>query len=192
MTERKKRGKPSKIDLLPAVLKAELDALLRDGKNNQKDIVAAINQRIEAQGLDDELKLSASGVNRYSTKMETIGNDIRQAREITEMWVAKLGTKPTGEVSQLLMEMLRTQLFKLLVKANDNPDDVLDPKTINDLALGIQRLEQASMINMKREKEIRKAFAEEAAAQVEGIAAQVGLTSEGADLIKQQILGIAS
>ena len=192
MTERKKRGKSSKIDLLPPQLKAELDALLRDGKNNQKDIVAAINQRIEAQGLGDELKLSASGVNRYSTKMETIGNDIRQAREITEMWVAKLGTKPTGEVSQLLMEMLRTQLFKLLVKANDNPDDVLDPKTINDLALGIQRLEQASMINMKREKEIRKAFAEEAAAQVEDIAAQVGLTSEGADLIKQQILGIAS
>lgn len=190
MTERKKRGKPSKIDLLPEGIKTVLNELLRDGKMNQKDILNAVNQQIEAAGLSNDLKLSASGVNRYSTKMETIGNDLRQAREITEMWVAKLGTKPTGEVSQLLMEMLRTQLFKLLVKANDNPDDVLDPKTINDLALGIQRLEQASMVNMKREKEIKKAFAEEAAEVAETAAVQAGLSIEGAKDIRNMILGI--
>jgi len=191
MSEAKKRGKVSKIDLLPDAIKNKLNELLRDGRMTQRDIVNEINILIEDAGLSEDDKLSTSGVNRYSTQMETIGNDLRQAREITEMWVAKLGNKPTGEVSQLLMEMLRTQLFKLLVKANDNPDDVLDPETINKLALGINRLEQASMVNMKREKEIKKAFAEEAVGTIDKAAKQAGLTTDGATLIKKQILGLA-
>jgi Bacteriophage Mu, Gp27 len=191
MKERKKRGKPSKIDLLPSAIKSKLDELLRNNKMQQKDILQAVNALIEDAGLDKELKLSASGVNRYSTQMETIGHDIRQAREMAEIWVAKLGTEPTGDVSKLLMEMLRTQSFRLLVKANDNPDDVLDPKTIGELALGIQRIEKASILNMEREKEIKKAFADAAAETIDKTAKQAGLTSEGATLIKQQILGLA-
>jgi hypothetical protein len=191
MSDRKKRGKPSKIDLLPSAIKSKLDELLRNNKMQQKDILQAVNALIDEAGLGEELKLSASGVNRYSTQMETIGHDIRQAREMAEIWVAKLGTEPTGDVSKLLMEMLRTQSFRLLVKANENPDDVLDPKTIGELALGIQRIEKASILNMEREKEIKKAFADAAADQIDKTAKQAGLTSEGATLIKQQILGLA-
>jgi hypothetical protein len=190
MAERKKRGKVSKIDLLPGDIKGKLDELLRNGKMKQKDILREVNLLIEAAGLSENVKLSQSGVNRYSTQMETIGADIRQAREMSEIWVAKLGSKPTGEVSQLLMEMLRSQFFKLMIKANDNPDDVLDPKTIGNLALSIQRLEKAAMINLEKEKQIRKNYAEELAEQLDENAAQIGLTSEGAAKIKAQILGI--
>jgi uncharacterized protein DUF3486 len=191
MATRKKRGKPSKIDLLPDTIKTELNTLLRDGKLTQKAIVAKVNQLIEESGLDDTVKVSPSGVNRYSTQMETIGHDIRQAREMAELWVAKLGNKPTGEVSQLLMEMLRTQSFKLLVKANDDPNEVLDPKTIGELALSIQRLERAALLSIEKEKQIKKAFAEQAAEQIDQAATQIGLTVEGAELIKQTILGLA-
>lgn len=192
MTERKKRGKVSKVDLLPDAIKAKLNELLRDGRMKQVDILAEVNLLINDAGLSEKNKLSASGINRYSTQMETIGADLREAREVTEMWVAKLGTKPTGEVSQLLMEMLRTQLFKLLVKANDNPDDVLDPETINKLALGISRLEQASTINMKREKEIRKAFAEEAAEAISSKAKSMGTSAEGAQMFKNVLLDMVT
>lgn len=191
MKDRKKRGKPSKIDLLPSAIKSKLDELLRNNKLQQKDILHVVNTLIDEAGLSEELKLSASGVNRYSTQMETIGHDIRQARQMAEIWVAKLGTEPTGDVSKLLMEMLRTQSFRLLVKANENPDDVLDPKTIGELALGIQRIEKAAMLNMQKEKEIKKAFADEAAEAIDNAAAQAGLTTEGANLIKQEILGLA-
>ncbi|MDO6488243.1 DUF3486 family protein [Colwellia sp. 6_MG-2023] len=190
MKDRKKRGKPSKIDLLPSAIKSKLDELLRNNKLQQKDILHAVNTLIDEAGLSEELKLSASGVNRYSTQMETIGHDIRQARQMAEIWVAKLGTEPTGDVSKLLMEMLRTQSFRLLVKANENPDDVLDPKTIGELALGIQRIEKASILNLEREKEIKKAFADAAADQIDEAAIQLGLTTDGAELIKQKILGI--
>ena len=190
MSDRKKRGKRSKIDLLPSSIKSKLDELLRDNKHSQKDILEVVNLLIDEAGLSDEQKLSPAGVNRYATQMETIGHDIRQAREMAEIWVAKLGTKPTGDVSQLLMEMLRTQSFRLLVKANESPDEVLDPKTIGELALGIQRIEKAAMLNMQKEKEIKKAFAEAAADQIDEAAIQVGLTDEGAELIKNKILGI--
>lgn len=191
MVERKKRGKPSKIDLLPEAIKSELNALLRDGKMTQKLIVEKVNALILDAGLGEEIKVSASGVNRYSTQMESIGADIRQAREMSEIWVAKLGNKPTGEVSQLLMEMLRSQFFKLMMKANDDPDEVLDPKTIGELSLSLQRLERAALLNIEKEKQIKKAFAEQVAEQIDSSAKQVGLTTEGAKLIKQQILGLA-
>lgn len=190
MVERKKRGKVSKIDLLPSNIKAKLDQLLRDGKMQQVEILREVNILIDAAGLSNEQKISQSGVNRYATQMETIGADIRQAREMSEMWVSKLGSKPTGEVSQLLMEMLRSQFFKLMIKANDNPDDVLDPATIGKLSLSIQRLEQAAMINLEKEKQIKKNYAEELAEQLDEKALQIGLTSEGAAKIKAQILGI--
>jgi hypothetical protein len=190
MTDRKKRGKPSKVDLLPGAIKNKLDALLRENKLQQTEILQAVNLLIADAGLGDEHKLSASGVNRYSTQMETIGHDIRQAREIAEMWVAKIGTKPTGDVSQLLMEMLRTQSFRLLVKANENPDDVLDPKTIGELALGIQRIEKAAMLNMERETEIRKAFAEEAALAVtEELRGQDGMSQALESRITEILMG---
>ena len=79
----------------------------------------------------------------------------------------------------------------MLVKANDDPDSVLDPKTIGELALSIQRLERAALLSIEKEKQIRKAYAEEAAEQVDQAATQIGLTVEGAELIKQKILGIA-
>jgi hypothetical protein len=44
---------------------------------------------------------------------------------------------------------------------------------------------------MEKAKEIKKAFAEEAAGAIDKTAKQAGLTREGATLIKQQILGLA-
>lgn len=190
MAERKKRGKPSKIDLLPEEIKQQLDTLLRDGKMTQIAILAVVNDLIESSGLSDEQKLSAPGLNRYTTQMDAIGHDIKQAREMAEIWVAKLGGKPTGEVSQLLMEMLRTQSFKLLVKANDDPDEVLDPKTIGNLALSIQRLERAALLSMEKEKQIKAAYAEEIGKNIDKTAQARGLTKEEAQFWREQVLGV--
>jgi hypothetical protein len=98
--------------------------------------------------------------------METVGQEIRAMRESTEMWIAQFGDMPTGETTQLLLEMLKTQHFRLLMEANSDPEKLLDAKTINSLALALNRLENAAMLNMKKEKQIRQAYAEEAAAAV--------------------------
>jgi hypothetical protein len=161
--------------------------MLREG-HTQKAILEHINMKLEAEG---EESISSSSLNRYSTRMESIGREIREVREIADVWVAKLGNKPSGDVSKILIEMMRTNLFRFMTDQSQDPDAVFDPDMFKDLALGIQRLESAAMQTHKREKDIRHAFAEEAAKEIEEAAASQGLTQEGVKAIKEQILGIA-
>jgi len=189
-THRKTRGKPSKVHQLPETIKAKLDELLRDGKLTQSAILEKVNALIEDAGLNNSDKLSKSGINRYSTTMQTVGQRIAEARAVSEQWVAKLGDKPSGDVSKILIEMVRTLAFDSVLDASNSAEPV-HPKFIKDLAIGIEKLEKAATESTKREQEIRKAFAQEAAELVDNAAVQAGLTTDGANAIKREILGIA-
>ncbi|MDO6497340.1 DUF3486 family protein [Photobacterium sanguinicancri] len=190
MTDKPTRGRRSKIDLLPNEVKRLLDEMLRDSRNSQQDVLDAVNEYIDQLGLPDEIKPSRSGLNRYSSRMEAIGKDLRDVREVSQALVGQLGDKPTGEVSRLILEIGRTQLFKAMMTANEKEGDV-DIGMIKDAMLAAQRLESAAMQSHKREKEIRKAFADEAAAVAETVAKKAGMTAETVSSIKKEILGIA-
>lgn len=185
-----KRGRRSKVQLLPEQIKTQLDEMLRDGRLEQQEILAVINTAIESKGLPDEVKLSKSGLNRYATRMEGVGSRIRQAREVAETWTAKLGNAPTSEVGKLLQEVVRTMAFDTGMSMSESGEPV-EPKALSQLALAIQRIEQAAMASHKREKEIRQVFAEEAAEAAETVAKQQGLTADGVRALKAEILGIA-
>ena len=182
------RGRRSKVDLLPETIRKHLDKGLRDGSITQLELLDEINQLINATGLPDELQLSRTGLNRYATKMEAVGKSLREMREITQVWTAELGDKPTGEVTKLILEMARSQLFKALLNEDDEAADV---GMIKDAMLAVQRLESAAMASHKREKEIRTAFANEAANAAEKVAKSAGLTKDAVSLLKREILGIA-
>lgn len=185
MTDKKTRGRRSKVDLLPAEIKSQLDMMLRDGRLQQQEILDVINQEIT----EETKKLSSSGLNRYATRMESIGAKIRQSREVAEMWTAKLGDAPTSEVGKLLQEVIRTMAFETGMAMTEG-DEPVPPKAISQLALAIQRIEQAASASHKREAEIRKAFAEEAAQHVHDVAVQKGLSSEDAAFWRGEVLGV--
>lgn len=191
MSDKPTRGKRSKIDLLPDDVKRKLDTMLRDGANTQLEILDAIHDYIEQQGYDETLKPSKSGLNRYASKMEAVGKDLREMREVSEVWVAQLGEKPTGDVTKLILEIGRTQLFKAMMNQADSADEAVDIGMIKDAMLAAQRLEQTASLSHKREKDIRKAFAEEAANAAEVVAKSQGLTKDAVQLLKNEILGIA-
>lgn len=182
---KKTRGKPSKVDQLPGQIKERLDKLLRDGRLTQADILEQVNQAIDASGLPDELKLSRSGLNRYATSMETVGQRIREARAVSDQWIAKLGTEPSGEVSQLLIEMVRTLAFDQVLKMSDSGEAV-EPKMLKDLSHAIERLEKAAVESTKREIELRKRIAEEVETDLRG---QDGMSEELEDRIRGILLG---
>jgi len=182
------RGRRSKVDLLPESIRKHLDKGLRDGSITQLELLDEINQLINATGLPDDLQLSRTGLNRYATKMEAVGKSLREMREITQVWTAELGDKPTGEVTKLILEMARSQLFKALLNEDDEAADV---GMIKDAMLAVQRLESAAMASHKREKEIRTAFANEAANAAEKVAKSAGLTKDAVSLLKREILGVA-
>lgn len=188
MVERRTRGRASTIQTLPDDIKSRLDDMLRDSGTTQQDIVDEVNAMLDEAGV--EKQVSKSALNRYSTRMETMGAKIRESREVAEMWVAKLGSKPTGEVGQVLIEMLRSMAFDATLHAGQDEDPV-SPQFIKELALGIMRLEKAAETSSKRESEIRKAFAKEAADKTAETLASSGMSANTIIEIKRQILGVA-
>ena len=193
--ERQTRGRPSKVDLLPENIRTQLHEMLRQKSITQQEILDSINDLIGEEGLPDALKLSRSGLNRYATQVEQVGASLRQMREATAALTAQLGDKPTGEVTKLILEMGRGQLFKLFMAQTKaqaaDPDAQVDVGMLKEAMLAAQRLESTAMQSHKREKEIRQAFAEEVAAKTEQIVTQAGLTQDTAAQIRREILGIA-
>ncbi|MDB6374425.1 DUF3486 family protein [Photorhabdus bodei] len=190
MSNKQTRGRPSKIDLLPQAIRDQLHSLLRDKRHTQEDIRAAVNELIDEEGLPDTLKISRTGLNRYASRMETLGARIREGREIADVWVSRLGSAPSSDVGKLLQEFVKSLAFETSMKLAEGGEPV-EPKALSQLALVAARIEQAAMTSTRREKEIRAVFAAEAAEQTETLVKQAGLTAEAAADIKRQILGIA-
>ncbi|MFQ1022777.1 DUF3486 family protein [Avibacterium paragallinarum] len=186
MSEKLKRGRASKVDLLPPNIKTQLTMMLRDKQFSQQEILAEINDLIANCGLPDEMQLSKTGLNRYASRMEQMGAKIRQAREMAEVWTKQLGEAPQSDVGKLLMEAVKTMAFDLTINA-----EKVDPKFLNQLALIANRIEQAQRIAEERERKIRKEMAQLAAETAEKVVVQAGLSADTVRTIKEQILGIA-
>lgn len=169
MTEPVRRGKPSKVDLLPEDIKKRLDEMLRDKRFSQGEILESVNQLIIESGLDDGATISRSGLSRHAQKTEAIGQKLRELRESTKALTAELGEKPTGDTTKLILEMGRSQLFKAMQKQLMNPDDDedVDIGMIKDAMLAAQRLEATAMAAHKRQAEIEKAYAEKLAQELD-------------------------
>lgn len=187
-------NRKSKIELLPEEIRSTLNAFIRSGNMTQKDIREAVNRMIDEAGLPDDAKLSRTGFNRYAKRMEDMGQRLRQSREVAEVWITKLGEAPTSDVGRLLQEFVRTMAFETsmrMMEEADEAQEVIPPKALNQLALVVQRIEQASMTSHKVEKEIRTAFAQEAADKAESVAKKAGLTADTVKMLKAELLGIA-
>lgn len=184
------RGRQSRIQQLPAALKERLDAMLRAGVS-QKEILARLEPLFRER---DTPPLSRSGLNRYATRMEAVGRRIREAREMAAVWTAKLGETPTSNVGAYTLEMLRTLVYDLTLRAHD--DERIDVEQLQGIALALQRIERASKLNTERERTLRRELAEAAAAEAERAAAAEAeraghvLPPDALRAIREQVYGI--
>lgn len=189
-SEKHTRGRGSKIEQLPEEVKGFLNAMLRDKQYSQQEILAEVNTQLDELGLPEDEQISKSGLNRYASKMAKIGKRMQETHATAEAWVAKLGEKPTGDIGKLLINMTQTMAFELAESAMGE-EEPASLGMIKELALTVQRLEKTRTDSIKNEKEIRKAFAEEAADKAGSIAKAAGLTKQAVQTIKNEILGIA-
>ncbi|ECB4486332.1 DUF3486 family protein [Salmonella enterica subsp. enterica serovar Carrau] len=168
MDKQPTRGRVKKADLLPDSIRKPLLEMLREKRFTQVQVREEINRLIEEAGLPDEMKLSRGAVWRLASENEEVARDLRDLREQTKAMVAELGDKPTGDTTTLILEMTRSLLFrKLRAARRDLEDDgEIDIGLLKNIMLAVQRLESAAERSMKREKEIRAAFAEEMASAV--------------------------
>ncbi|EFR2140060.1 DUF3486 family protein [Salmonella enterica] len=188
------RGRVKKADLLPDSLRKPLLEMLREKRFTQVQVREEINRLIEEAGLPDEMKLSRGAVWRLASENEEVARDLRDLREQTKAMVAELGDKPTGDTTTLILEMTRSLLFrKLRAARRDLEDDgEIDIGLLKNIMLAVQRLESAAERSMKREKEIRAAYAEEAAnAVTEELRGTDGMSEELEASIRRILLGKA-
>jgi hypothetical protein len=185
----------SSIDRLPEEIKFRLQELLQDPRVTQLEVTAKINAILADEGHDE--RVSKSAVNRYAVKMAEVGEKVRQGRDVAQMFIAKVGAAPQGQMGLLINEILRTLAFDLSLKVQDA--DISDPEVLSAtidqvkaLALAVQRLEQSATINVKRDAEIRKQALQDAAENVEKAADAMQLKPETLTYIKQVIYGLAS
>ncbi|MCE8027530.1 DUF3486 family protein [Halomonas daqingensis] len=184
----------SSVARLPDDIRNQLQELLRDPRVTQLDATDKINAILEAEGHEE--RLSKSAVNRYAVRMNEVGEKLRQSREVAEMWIAKLGAQPQGQLGHLVNEMLRSMAFDLALKLQEGEltEESMPAviEMVKELSLSVTRLERASSENVKREELIRKQererAAEEAAASAETAARAQGLSSDGVAALRAAIL----
>ncbi|EAA5644786.1 DUF3486 family protein [Salmonella enterica] len=188
------RGRVKKADLLPDSIRKPLLEMLREKRFTQVQVREEINRLIEEAGLPDEMKLSRGAVWRLASENEEVARDLRDLREQTKAMVAELGDKPTGDTTTLILEMTRSLLFrKLRAARRDLEDDgEIDIGLLKNIMLAVQRLESAAERSMKREKEIRAAFAEEMASAItDELRGTDGMSEELEARIRDVLLGKA-
>ncbi len=174
------RGRKGRIEQLPEPIVKQVHSLLR-ANVPQTEIIRILKQPLEDIG---EAPLAPATLNRYATKVERYGRRMREAREVASAWIARFGEEPASEVGQLIIEMLRSVAFEIMVKAQDAieegeaPD--IDPAQLKDLAMALQRLERASEISAKRERDLRS----ELAKQAETAAKKAGISDNTAAAIR--------
>lgn len=186
-------ARPSTIEQLPPDILEQLQALLRDPRVSQMDTTARINAILEERG---EKPVSKSAVNRYSQRMEEVGDRLRQSRAVAEMWIAKLGAQPQGQVGHLVNELLRTLAFDLTLTMQQGEIDIDSApevaKMLKDMAIAMEKLEKAASENVKREQEIKQQARQEAAEVAAKVAKQGGLSADSVQELRRAILGVKS
>lgn len=185
------KSRKGKVDLLPTELKDALNAMIRSGSLTQLEIHTRLRQLIDEKGLGNEAVPSYASLNRYHQRMEAVGEKIMAGRQMAEVWTAKLGSEPSSEVGKLLFQFVQSMAFETSLALSDGKKEV-DPKSLGQLALVLQRLEQAGTMNLKREKAVRQAYAEEAAKAVsEELRGQDGASEELEQRIRNILLSKA-
>jgi hypothetical protein len=179
--------KPSTITSLPPDILEQLQALLRDPRVTQLDATKRINAILTEQGQEP---LSKSAVNRYSMKMDRIGNKLQQSRAIAEMWIGKLGSEPAGQTGKLLNEVVRNLAFDAAMHMAED-EEPAHPGAIKELAIAIEKLENAASKNEQRDAVIRKQAREEAAAELTQELKNDGISEELEASIRRILLGKA-
>ncbi|OBX08340.1 Mu-like prophage FluMu protein gp27 [Gallibacterium salpingitidis] len=189
MSDKKTRGRASKVDLLPSHIRQELLLRLRDKSHSQQDILEYINNLIDEAGLSAEMKLSRTGLNRYASRMEEFGAKIRASRQMAEVWTKQLGEMPDSDVGKLLLEFVKTLAFETSMSMSESGKEI-SPKVLGQLALVAQRIEQAQSVNYKREKEIREDVIAQAAKAIEETGKQSGMAMADVEKMMRAVYGI--
>ncbi|MGQ0700392.1 MAG: DUF3486 family protein [Panacagrimonas sp.] len=179
--------KKSSIATLDPAVRESVDQLLKLGRLTLDQVIDQLRAAFPGAEIP-----SRSALGRYSQRFDEIGKRMRESREVAKVWADRLGNEPQGDIGKLVMELLRTMAFDVTLEMQE-PDDEgkvqIDPKSINTLALAMQRLEAAGKWNLQREQAMRESLVTEVETKLKS--APRKLDAESLALVRQAIRGDA-
>ena len=157
----------SRIERLPSDVREALHDWLRDPAITQTEATERTNALLDELGLAE--RVSRQAVNRYDQRIRAACEQVLQSRQVTEVWIAKLGSAPAGQVGHLVTAMMRRLMFDLSFRLQDlEIDDESMPGVLESAArisLVAERLERSREIALRCDRESKRQASEESAAK---------------------------
>lgn len=176
-------GRKSSIETLPPEVKAGIDEMLREGRWTLDQVLERIREEYP------DAAPSRSALGRYKQNFEQLGAQLRESREVADIWAQRLGEDPESDVGKVVLEILRTLSFR--VGADLLEGDTPDPKVVTQLSRAMTYIERAGKLGVEREKQVREEAARAAADAAEEVAEEAGMSGETIQQMKQRVMGIA-
>lgn len=192
----KGRGRLSSIELLPP----ECDAVvawaaqeLANRDRTQTDIYREFVDRCEAlldehQGALTFTIPAFASFHRYAFRLAALSRRLEEAREIAATLASRFDAKGTDDLTRIASQAVAALVLELVTHAGDAG---WSPKDAMQLAAAMKSAAQAQGISTARRQTVEREFAAQVDAAVTTVARAKGLTSETAEAIKSQILGVS-
>lgn len=175
----------STIDRLPSRIREELSRIIRSGDCTIDQIVEhlrSLGAQVSRSAVGRKVKSDAEEFEKY-----------RQAQKIAEVWIAKLGEEPKGDVGRLLTEMLRTIAFgvqrQMLARLDDEDSPPVEIGEVMLAAKAVKDLATAQKTDATRELLIRRELASKVESAIEEATKREGLSKDAAQLIRDALSG---
>lgn len=177
-------ARKSSIERLPDQVKGAVQALLKEGRLTLDEIIDRLREEFGTAP-------SRSALGRYKQNFDQLAKDLRETREIADVWAQKFGSVPDSDIGKVVLEVLRTLSYRVGADLLSGEGE-LDAKAVQQLAKAMQYIEDAGRLSLAREKALREATLQQAAEVAAKVAKKGGLSKDALQAIRTEILGIAA
>ncbi|MDP1696486.1 MAG: DUF3486 family protein [Xanthomonadaceae bacterium] len=186
-----RRRVKSSISRLPIEQREHIERLIREGRMTLDEMIADLQTRFPGE---PAAGVSRSALHRFDQRIAEVGAEMREIETAASALVGEFGEGFGEKSTELLSQAITTLAIRTTLKARDQQDlaiddarklarmakDSMDTRRMSLAAR--QAIEQATREKMLREQKIA----------LENVVKSAGLTSETADALRRQILGIAT
>lgn len=191
------RGRLSSFDLMPP----EADGIiawaaqaLSARERTQTDIYAEFVTLCEALMKEHRGELefaipAFSSFNRYSMRLARLTRRLDQTKAIVASLADKFDPADADNLTVMTAETVKALVMTIL---SDADEDGIDAKSVMQLAAAFKQAVQAQSISTDRRRKAEADFKTRVEDAVQTVARAKGITSETAEAIKAQILGVSA
>jgi len=176
-------GRKSTVTMLEPDLRDAVDAAIREGRATLDEIVALV------RGMGGEVSRSALG--RYKITFEKGMETYKASQEMAKVWAKRLEEEPESDVARLAAQVLSGVALNT-AQTLINSDEAVPAGELHFLAKALDHLGRFSKNTTETILRIRRETAAQAAEAATKAARRSGLSPEGVEAIRAEILGIAA